>query len=90
MSNYCSNCGNKLRGGELFCPKCGSKIIEKNNASKKAIIDEDDKINKKIKERAEKFYAKNNASKKAIIDEDDKISKEIKERVEKFYAKNNN
>ena len=62
MSNYCSNCGNKLDEGELFCPECGSKIVEKNNASKKAIIDEDDKISKKIKERSEKFNSKNNNS----------------------------
>lgn len=62
MSNYCPNCGNKIDDGELFCPECGSKIVEKNNASKKAIIDEDDKISKKIKERSEKFNSKNNNS----------------------------
>ena len=62
MSNYCPNCGNKIDEGELFCPECGSKIVEKNNASKKAIIDEDDKISKKIKERSEKVNIENNNS----------------------------
>ena len=26
-SNFCSNCGNKLNDGMLFCDKCGMKVI---------------------------------------------------------------
>lgn len=25
-SNFCSNCGNKLNEGMLFCDKCGMKV----------------------------------------------------------------
>ena len=25
-SNFCSNCGNKLNDGMLFCDKCGMKV----------------------------------------------------------------
>ena len=38
MSNYCSNCGNKLDEGELFCPECGSKIVEKIMLQKKQLL----------------------------------------------------
>ena len=30
MPNYCTNCGNKLDGDEIFCTNCGFKIIEDN------------------------------------------------------------
>ncbi|WP_372745581.1 zinc-ribbon domain-containing protein [Lutibacter sp.] len=30
---FCTNCGEKLSGNEVFCPNCGAKIVEGSNAN---------------------------------------------------------
>lgn len=30
MNNYCSNCGNKIQTGDVFCSKCGLRINQQN------------------------------------------------------------
>lgn len=47
MSNYCPNCGNKLDEGELFCPKCGAKVVKENNTPRKTIAVEESDTPKK-------------------------------------------
>lgn len=37
---FCSNCGNEIKDGEVFCPKCGT-AIENSNSNQKAHISSD-------------------------------------------------
>lgn len=33
MSKFCVNCGNELKEGTMFCPKCGTRVVNDNNVN---------------------------------------------------------
>lgn len=70
MLNYCSNCGYKLDGNEIFCTNCGFKIIEHDISSQN---NDNYKNNQNVKQESE---SKNNASDN-IIDFDNRVSSKM-------------
>ena len=71
---FCGNCGNKLKKGDVFCQKCGSKVLEeetkspkRTNKEKKEKVKEeikDEEVKKEVKEKVNKERA---LSKKQLI-----------------------
>jgi uncharacterized membrane protein YvbJ len=54
---YCSNCGEKLSKDDLFCPKCGTKIIKGGETAATTISDDLEKTFAKMSKELEKAFA---------------------------------
>jgi uncharacterized membrane protein YvbJ len=54
---YCLNCGEKLSKDDLFCPKCGTKIIKGVETAAPTISDDLEKAFTKMSQELEKTFA---------------------------------
>lgn len=64
MNNFCQNCGEKLRSGAKFCPKCGTK---------QAIRESKPELNNKIEEPAATFPSRRSLRKNKNVETNNEI-----------------
>ena len=56
-SNFCSNCGNKLNDGMLFCDKCGMKVG----------TDKSDLVSSSVNEKSKNGTKKSKPAKRIVL-----------------------